>query len=931
MRVKILAILAFCLLTITTFAQSGYSVKGSAIDTSSKVKLENTTICVLNATDSILRKFTYAGENGIFSISGLPAGKFILLMSYNDYADYVEPFALDPGHPAHDFGTVKMQLKARLLQQVMIKGTVTAIKIKGDTTEFNAKAYVIQPNDKVEDLLKQLPGIQVDKDGKITANGQAVNKVLVDGEEFFGDDPTLVTKNLRADMVDKVQLYDKKSDQAAFTGIDDGQKTRTLNIKLKEDKKNGTFGKEVAGVGNDGYYEGQLIYNRFRAKSKYAAYATVANDGKTGLGFQDNSNLGASNNVQVGDNGGIYISGSNNNDLDSFNGTYDGKGQPLARTGGVHYDAKWNDDKQSINANYKVGSIEVNGLTAATTQQNLPTGQINSNANQTFDNYAFRQKLDAIYQVKLDTSANLKITADGTLKNFRVNNNYQSTSKDSIGNLINSQSRNITNSGDQQLFNASALYTKKFRKPRRTFSWNISEAYNSSQTQGFLISETDFYKAGVRDSVENVNQYKTINTVSSALNSNITYTEPISKTLAIVVNYGLAINNSTQDRKSFDQSAPGVYNVLDNAYSNNYKFNQLTNQAGAIINYNSKNKLILNFGTKVADVNFKQVNEYTGTVYTRDFVNWLPQAMFQYKPSQQKSLTLNYNGSNTQPTINQIQPVLVNTDPLNITVGNANLKPSFTNSFNINYNSFKVLSGANFYMFGSYSFTSSAIVNNTTTDISSGKTTTQYVNLPNKTPYNYSLYVYQGYKIKPWDMNIGVNLSDNGNGGYNYSNNELNMSKTYSYSAMLQLSKYAAKKYNFFASAGPQYTINEFSLQQQSNNNAAGFRANGYTEYYLPAKFIISSFINYSYTASTQAFAAQYKTIWNATLSKTFLKEDKLKLSFTANDMLNQNVNFSRNVSGNNVTQTTTTGIKRYFMLSVSWDFTKFGTIPEKK
>ncbi|MDB5112774.1 MAG: outer rane beta-barrel protein, partial [Mucilaginibacter sp.] len=866
-----------------------------------------------------------------FSFNGLPQGKFILLMSYPDYADYVETFTLDAAHPSHEFGSINMRLKAKILQEVMIKGQVTAIKIKGDTTEFNAKAYVIQPNDKVEDLLKQLPGIQVDKDGKITANGQAVNKVLVDGEEFFGDDPTLVTKNLRADMVDKVQLYDKKSDQAAFTGIDDGQKTRTLNIKLKEDKKSGIFGKEVAGIGTNGYYEGQLIFNRFKAKEKYSAYATVANDGKTGLGFQDNSNLGAANNVQINDNGSITISAYSSNDLDSYSGTYDGRGQPLARTGGVHYDTKWNGDKESINTNYKLGSIEVNGLTTTTTQQSLPTGQINRNSSQTFDNYAFRQKLDAIYQVKLDTSANLKIAADGTIKNFRVRDNYLSQSTDSIGSLINRQSRNITNNGDQQVFNASALYTKKFNKPRRTFSWNVSEAYNSNQTKGYLISETDFYTAGVQDSVQNVNQYKTNNTVSSVLNSNMTYTEPLSKTFSIAVNYGLGINNSTQDRKSFDQSAPGKYDIFNKAYSNNYKFNQLTNQAGAILNYSYKNKIIFNFGTKVSDVNFKQVDEYTGIVYKRDFINWLPQAMFQYKPSQQKAVTFNYSGSNTQPNIDQIQPVLVNTDPLYITVGNANLKPSFSNNFNVNYNSYKVLSGSNVYLYGNYSFITDAIVNNTTTNVASGKTTTQYVNLSNKSPYNYSVYFSKGYKISPIDMYIGLNLNTYGNISYSYINGELNRSKTYTYGALLQLSKYVAKKYSFYTNAGPQYTINEFSLQQQSNNNAAGFRTFGSGSYYLPAKFIISSDINYNYTARTQAFAAQYKTIWNASISKTFLKEDKLRLLLGVNDLLNQNINFNRSISGSNITQTTTNGIKRYFLFSVSWDFTKFGTIPAKK
>jgi hypothetical protein len=928
MKLTITTLLAFCLYTASVFAQSSYSIKGTAVDTSSKVKLVNTTICVLNAKDSIMRKFVYAGEDGHFAITGLPAGKFILLMSYPTYADYVEAFTLDEKNPTVDFSIIYMQLKTKILQEVMIKAEVIAVKIKGDTTEFNAKAYVIQPNDKVEDLLKQLPGIQVDKDGKITANGKTVSKVLVDGEEFFGDDPTLVTKNLRADMVDKVQLYDKKSDQAAFTGIDDGKTTKTINIKLKEDKKNGTFGKLTGGIGTDGYYEGQAIFNRFKAKEKYSVYGTTANDGKTGLGFSDNTNIGASN-VQVGDDGGLFITG-NNDALDSFNGTYDGRGQPLARTGGVHFDNKFGADMQTLNTNYKIGSLSVDGNTATTTQQTLPTGSIYTNSNQTFNNYAFRQKLDAAYQVKLDTSTTLKIAADATFKNFKVGNDYNTNSRDSLNRFINKQVRSVTNNGDQQVFDASAFFTKKLHKVGRTFSWNVSEAYNKNTTDGYLKSETDFFnKAGAQDSAQIVNQYKTTNTISSALNSNITYSEPLSKGFAVLFNYGFAINNSTADKKSFNQSATGVYNILDNVYSNDYKFNQLTNQFGAVFNYKSK-KVIFNLGAKASDVNFKQVDQYTGNVYKRDFINWLPQARFSYMQSQQKSFTLYYNGNTSQPTIDQIQPVRVNTDPLNIVLGNANLKPSFSNNFSFDYNESKIISGANTYLDGSYSFRSNAIVNNTVTDITSGKTTTQYTNLAGKTPYNYYLYFYTGRKIKPSDISIGINLNTNGNISYSYINNQLNMSKSYSYGASLSLSKYIAQKYSFSAGGGPQYTINEFSLQNANSNNASGANVYLYSNYYLPAKFVIASDIRYSYTAKTQALPQLDRTIWNASIYKTFLKDDHLRLTLSANDLLNQNVNFNRNITGNSITQTSTTGIKRYIMFSVQWDFTKFGTEPTK-
>ncbi|GAC1307162.1 MAG: hypothetical protein NVSMB24_18490 [Mucilaginibacter sp.] len=330
------------------------------------------------------------------------------------------------------------------MQDVIVKGSRVPIKIKGDTTEFDARAYKVQPNASVEDLLKQLPGIQVDKDGKITAQGQTVSKVLVDGEEFFGDDPTLVTKNLRADMVDKLQLYDKKSDQATFTGIDDGQKTKTINVKLKEDKKNGYFGKADLGYGTDGYYQSQLLFNRFKAKQKFSVVSTTSNDGKTGLGWQDNQKYGSSDNVQVTDDGGLYIT-SRGDELDSWNGSYNGKGIPKAMNNGVHFDTKWNNDKESLNTNYKMVTLTVDGKNNILSQNSLPSGgTINSTSNENYHNYIFRNKLDGTYQVKIDTTSNLKIMADASIKHSQSNSDYLTSSLLNTDTLLNTSKRNIT-------------------------------------------------------------------------------------------------------------------------------------------------------------------------------------------------------------------------------------------------------------------------------------------------------------------------------------------------------------------------------------------------------------------------------------------------------------------------------------------------------
>jgi hypothetical protein len=917
----------FCLLGLHSSAQNSYSVKGSVADSAANAKLSNATITVITAKDSILKAFTWAETDGNFAISNLPKGKFLLLITYPGYADYVDNFNLDSAHTTHDFGRINMILRSRLLADVIVKAKVTAIKIKGDTTEFNAKAYVIQPNDKVEDLLRQLPGIQVDKDGKITAQGQTVSKVLVDGEEFFGDDPTLVTKNIRADMVDKVQLYDKKSDQATFTGIDDGKTTKTINIKLKEDKKNGEFGKLDGNLGTNDYYEGQLQFNKFKAKEKFSAYGTLANDGRTGLNFQDSNNLGTDNNdIQFVD-GGVYLTTSGGNDaLDSFSGYYDGKGIPVARSGGVHYDDKFDNDKQSLNANYKIGSIDVSGATNTTSQQTLPTGIINTVSNENFNDFAFRQKLDATYKIKLDTTSDLKFSVDGTFKNFHVNNKYQ-TQTDSAGTKLNTDNRDITNQGTQQTFDASAFYTKKFKKKGRTLSWSLSETFNKSTTEGYLNSELDYFNpTGTKSDSTITNQYKTTNIVSSLLNSNITYSEPLTTKTSLLFNYGFAVNNSTSNRESFNESSPGVYNIFDNANSNDYKFNQLTNQIGAIYNYQYK-KATVNFGTKVSDVNFKQVDEYTGDILRRDFLNWAPQAMFLYKFSQFRAFRFSYNGNNTEPTIDQIQPITVNNDPLNIIIGNPGLKPAFTNNLNMYYNSYQVVSGQEIFIRANFSNTYNSIVNNTSYNQSTGVNTTTYTNLGNESPYNYSVYASFGKKINPIDLQVGLNASASGSISYSYINSVLDMGRSHAYSGGIYLNKYVQKKYDFYVNAGPSYTFSTMSLQPLSNNNAAGFNSNGSFNLYLPLKFGAGSNVDYTYNAATPTFSAEHLTKWNAYIFKTFLKDDKLKISMSVNDLLNQNTNFTRGISGNTTTQTNTTGIRRFFMLSVTWDFTKFGTV----
>jgi hypothetical protein len=497
--------------------------------------------------------------------------------------------------------------------------------------------------------------------------------------------------------------------------------------------------------------------------------------------------------------------------------------------------------------------------------------------------------------------------------------------------LINNNTRNLTNAVDQKALNASALYTHKFKKVGRTFSFDISEAYSQSDAKGFLKQNINYYEGhGQVDSTQLVDQYKTTNLQSQALNTNATWSEPLSKSFAIVVNYGIGIDNSSADRRSFSPSSPGNYSVSIDSLTSNYKLKQFSNQAGAIFNY-KKGKTIINFGTRAVDVNLNQVDERTGSTLNRSFINWAPQASYQYRFSQQKSVRIGYGGNTTQPTLDQLQPVRTDNDYLNIIVGNPNLKPSFSNNFNVSYNSFKILTNQYIFINGNYSITSNPIVSDVTTDVASGKSTSEYFNLGKQTS-SFFLGANFDKKLEKLDMNLGFSMYGSGNVYYNYINDALNKTRSYTFNPAFSLNKSKEKKYDFYLSGGPTYNISESSLQPQVNNNGAGFRADGQFNIYLPGKLQIGMNNSYEYTAATESFNQDFsKVLLNAFIIKSFLKSESLKLELWGNDLLNQNVGFSRTATSNMITQNSYTTIKRYFMLSISYDFTKMGGGAPKK
>jgi hypothetical protein len=926
MKTKNPAILLFCLCVALAFslspahAQSTYSIKGIVADTTSHTKLVNATITVMNSKDSILYKFTRTKADGSFSITNMAPGTFLLLVTYHDYADYVQPFTLDAVNPARNFGPVNLILKAKLLEEVIVNGTAP-ITIKGDTTIFNASKYKIQPNDRVEDLLKQMPGIQVDQNGRITAQGVQVQKVLVEGEEFFGSDPVLVTRNIRADMVKSIELYDKKSDATKFTGIDDGERTKTLNVVLNDNSKKGYFGKMEGGESPDlDHYVGQAMFNSFKANSKVSAYGTVGNTNKLGLSGQDASKYGGGGNSLLIDGNVIDIS-------TLLGGSGVITGLPTARNAGLHYDTKWNKAKETLNLNYTTGFNGNKLISNTLRQNNLPTGAINGIEDLNRNNENGNQRFDASYVGNLNPTTMLRISAGGSLSTNNSQEGFISTSTRSNETLLNHSNRTIANDGDSKSFNMNGIFTKRFKKAGRSLSFNMNQSLGKSNSTQYLKVLTDYYNTvGAKDSTGITDQYKPTVSTNYFMNSNVSYSEPLSKVVNMAFSYGLSISTSSSDRESFNKSSSGKYDIHDNIYSNNFDTDVLTNRLSTSLNYNKK-KTLINLQLSLGAASQKQKDLITNTEYNRNYVDWQSFNGYTYRFSQQKSLNIGISAYSQQPGISQLQPVKVNTDPLNITVGNPNLKSYLSSGISARYSATKPLTGQSLFLTGSYSLRSNVIVNKTTTDAATGKTTFQYVNLTEKNPSTFQFDITSGNKLKKSDISLTLNLNTTSQHNFNYTNSVLNTNKLSTYNFYTTISKTKVKKYDFNIRFGPGYNLTTNSVQKQNNTNGWVFRDDNSFNFYLPGKVQLSTTANYIFRQKQKTFpgAKDFSMFTlNSGISKKFFKKENLIFSVSGNDLLDQNVSFVRNSSLNNIsTQTYNNTLSRYFMVSLVWDFVK--------
>jgi len=916
----------FC---ISSAIAQGGSVKGTITDTLNKQNLANTVISILEAKDSVLIKFTRSDKNGNFEIKDLPAGKFVLTASYPSYADYVYPLELS-ANAAADAGIIKMTLKSKLLEEVLVRQKIAAVRLRGDTIEYNADSFKVHEGASVEEMLRKMPGLQVDKDGKITAQGETIEKVLVDGEEFFGDDPTMATKNLQADAIDKVQVFDKKSDQAAFTGIDDGSKSKTLNLTLKEDKKKGYFGKVEVGADLKERWNNSVMANSFKAKRKLSVYGIMSSTGKTGLSWQENSQFGENNNVEYNEDGGFYFSTGTDDEFGNY-GSFGGQGVPKSWSAAAQYSKKYDNDKQNINGSYKYNKLNTVGGGNTISQSILPGNVFYNKESSNTISTKQRNSLNGTYEWQIDSFTSVKIKANGFAGTQKSFTSYISESLDDFGNNIKS-SRNTSAEGDNSSINSNLLLRHRFKKPGRTFSLAFDQQSRSTNTTGFLYSVNQFYDKTTIKNTDTVDQKKVNDIINSGYYTRVAYTEPIVKNVFLEVSYGIRISNSESKKLSYDRSFTDKYDNLNDSFSNNYRYYVLTNSGGMIWRYNSK-KTTASAGGDIALADFTQTDVLHETDVKYTYTNLFPKANFMYKFNSNSRFSINYNGNTRQPTIQQVQPVRDNTNTLNVAIGNPNLKQEFRHQFNINFNSYKVLKQRGFYTYASFSTTSNSISTNETTVVagnSAGIRSYQFVNLNG----NYNGYSGGGYNFKLQKADLSFNISFNVN--INRSNNIVstlnnnlltsikNQTDNNSFGLNLGSYKYKEKKFDVNYNGGIRYNTSTSTVNKAVKTNYYTHNHNVYINITLPYKFEINTDVQANFRQKTNLFTGNNNIVlWNAYIGRKFLKNDKGMVSIRANDILDQNRGYNRYVNSNILREESYQTLRRYFLLAFTWNFSK--------
>lgn len=893
---KILTIVACVLLSLTASAQTTGSVRGKLLDTLNKQSLKDASITVLDARDSSLEVFTLAKADGSFSLLNIPFGAMIVKVRFQGYEPYAKKITFSVANANIDLKTIYLKTASNDLGNVTV--TESVIRMKKDTMEVSASAFKTKPNAVAEDLLRKIPGMEVAKDGSIKSQGETVQRVLVNNKRFFGDDPKMATKNLPPDVIDKIQVFDDQSDQSKFTGFDDGNRVKTINIITKKEMRKGVFGKAVAGAGTDGKFDESFNFSKMNGDQQLT-FLGQAND--------INKQNFTQQNIGGGCGGGGFGGG----------GAGGGSGITTIWAGGLNYRDAWSKDIDAYGSYFyntpktetDQSSYTKNILTQdSSTYNNSTSSSVARNSNHRFT-FNLEDRID---------SSNSLI--------FRPNIAFQNSNPNSIssnittggpnGVLINkSETKSSSYNSGFTISGANLQLRHKMAKKGRTISLDLGFSASDNNGDGNNYSVNTFYKPIAK--TDTINQHYVDSSRSFTLNPTVSYTEPVGKNQMLELRYSFSYNNSTTINNTYRFDNIGQkFSTFDSLYSNSYKYTATANTANLSWRIQQA-RYNLNIGTGLQFMDINSNNTTKNVVVARNFVNFTPNLNFTYNYTRSKSLRVFYRGSTGQPSTTQLQPVLTTSDSINFQKGNPNLKPQFQHNLRVLYTSFDPFTQHIIFATVNASMTANDIQNSVIQNPNGGKTTT-YVNLGGT--YNVSGYFNYGFPLKKPKSNL--NLQTNVN--YSQYQSLLNNASNYTYNTSLgETVKWTTNlKNNFDMNLSYSFTYNPIrsSLSANSKTNytiqslAADFTVYSNNGWLLASDFDYTHYGNRAPGYNTTVFLV------TPSIAKSFLKNKAGELRLSCFDLLKQNVAISNSTSANQQIDTRTNNLTRYFMLTFTYN-----------
>lgn len=920
---RILLLLAAVLTAQALYAQK-ITVKGKLVD-ATDTPLPMATLLFLNPKDSTLINFGATNKEGLFEVKNLNRAEYLFKVTYVSQETLWLKISPKPDETVIDLGVQKMEPASTLLGEVQIKGERAPVTIKKDTIEFNAGSFKTQPNAVVEDLIKKLPGMEVDNDGTIRAQGEQVQRVTVDGKEFFGRDPKLATRNLPADAVEKVQVFDRKSDQAQFTGIDDGQREKTINLELKEEKRNGMFGNAMGGYGTDDRFTGRLSLNRFSKGQQLSIVGTANNVNDQGFSIDDYMTFTGGASAFAGGGGGtrtITIGGTGGG---GGGGMQLGGGQTngIMQTygGGLNFNKDFT-KKTKLSANYFINYLD-HDISQNTERSYFegpeipgiePIGFYNEFNNQNSTN--LNHRLNAILDHEIDSANSIKWTNGVTLSKTTMvqDSHIETLSFEEEPLRIND--RISRSDGTSLSYNSELLYRHRFNKKGRTFSSTFNFSLQDSDRDGKLNGL--FQEPGEPDST--YNQRSAQATDNLTYGAALSFTEPLGGRKYLEANYSVRLTKNDVDRAVYDIEEGGTETAND-PLSSKYNSDYLYQRAGLNLKINRDNSSL------TIGAGFQQTR-LTGDIIRptaqqaeidRTFANFLPAVHYNYDFDNNMRFRVDYETSMQAPTIQQLQPTIDNTNLPNIYVGNPNLKPSYQHNVRLNFSKFDPVTFISFFAFLTGTYTTDAITNGQALNTEGGFTTTP-VNVDNNINlsgnFNASLPVSKLMSR----FNVGVNVrqqqSISVSNEQQFDVDQLtlggNLRYTFTFKEIFDLSlstNLSRQNTSYEGGQADQAYFNKTYTAEANVNFLKRFRFAGNMNY-----------MQYENQANNSTISIP---MLNTSLSMYVLKANAGEIKFAINNMLDRQLGVSQSATNLYFERQTMNSLGRYYMVSFTYSINR--------